>query len=68
MGRELRLENVLCEELVCLLNCKAFGGSRVKTRCCIMYLRGATCAIYLLVSLGWDESYDSKMFLVVIFT
>ena len=62
--RELRLENVSCEELVCLVNCKAFGGSRVKTRWCIMYLRGATCAIYLLVSLGWDESYDSKMLLV----
>ena len=26
--RELRLENGSCEEL----NCKAFGGSRVKTR------------------------------------
>ena len=40
---------ILVKNLCCLRNCKAFGGSRVKTRCCIMYLRGATCAIYLLV-------------------
>ena len=43
--RELRIEDVSCEELVLLLNCKAFGGSRVKARWCILYLE-ETCAIY----------------------
>ena len=42
MGRGLRLENVsrgkkmyFAASLCCLLNCKAFGGSRVKTRRCV---------------------------------
>ena len=36
VGRGLRLEDVTFEKnLCCLLNCKAFGGSRVKTRRCI---------------------------------
>ena len=42
MGRGLRLEDVsrgkmmyFEQNLCCLLNCKAFGGSRVKTRRCI---------------------------------
>ena len=42
VGRGLRLEDVsrgkkiaLCANLCCLLNCKDFGGSRVKTRRCI---------------------------------
>ena len=42
MGRRLRLEDVsrgkkmyFEQTLCCLLNCKAFGGSRVKTRKCI---------------------------------
>ena len=49
--RELRLEMFLVKNLCCLLNCKAFGGSRVKARWCILYLE-ETCAIYLLVSPG----------------
>ena len=39
----------LVENLCCLFNCKAFGVSRVETRCCIMYLCGETCILYLLV-------------------
>ena len=41
VGRGLRLEDVsrgkmiFSESLCCLLNCKAFGGSRVKNRRCI---------------------------------
>ena len=40
---------ILVKNLCCLRNCKAFGGSRVKTRWCIMYLGGALCATYILV-------------------
>ena len=43
---ESRLENVYCEHLLCLLCCKAFGGSRNKTRWCTMYLEEA-CAFCL---------------------
>ena len=38
----------LVKDLCCLINGKTFGGPRVKTRYCIMYLE-ETCAIYLLV-------------------
>ena len=36
VGRGLRLEDVSSENLLCLSSCKAFGGSRVKTRRCIL--------------------------------
>ena len=32
MGRGVRPEDVSLGSLCCLLNCKAFGGSRVETR------------------------------------
>ena len=38
----------LVQNMCCLLNRKAFRGSRVKSRWCIIYL-DETCAIYLLV-------------------
>ena len=38
----------LVKNLRCLLNCKAFGGSRVKTRWCFFYLE-QPCAMHLLV-------------------
>ena len=41
----------VANHLCCLLDCKAFSGSRVKTRWCIMYVGGANCAIYILVRL-----------------
>ena len=47
VGRGLRLEDVsrvkkmyFVASLCCLLNCKAFGGSRVKTRRCISRQEG----------------------------
>ena len=51
MGRGLRPEDVsrgkkVCfvANLCCLLNCKAFGGSRVKTRRCISRQEDVFCS------------------------
>ena len=55
---------VLVKNLCCLLNCKAFGGSRVATRWYTMYLED-TCAICLLASkvLGETRVTTRKFFL-----
>ena len=36
VGRGLRLDDVSCRNFCCLRNGKAFGGSRVKTRRCLL--------------------------------
>ena len=52
----LEARRCILSNLCCLLNCKAFGGSRVKTRRCISRQEGCmlskTCVVYLIVSFG----------------
>ena len=47
-GTRVTTKMLLVKNLCFFLNCKVFGGSRVKTRWCIMYLE-ETWAMYLLV-------------------
>ena len=58
------------KNLCCLLNCKAFGGSRVKTRWCIMYLGGQLALCTYLLGLGWEKSHTKKILVqkLVLFT
>ena len=59
----LEARRCILSKLGCLLNCTAFGGSRVKTRRCIwgkkMYFE-QTCVVYLIVRPSVGRGLDSE--------